>query len=144
MADRETVPYKYEEWNTSLREYFMEAVDEIRKIDTRHVIMVSDHNAGWGMCTGNTWGGYYNKIDPVYRNTCFSVHVACSHITESFASYSSYYKSLTRDNNICILFGEIETEGDLMVAQGIKNQTNFFSETENEHHFCGVLWRPIT
>ncbi len=141
-ADRETVPYNFNEWNTSLRSFFIDAVNAIRKIDTRHVIMVSDYNAGWGMCTNSTWGGYYKLVDPVYRNTAFSVHVAREHMDTNFSSFSSYYKSLTRDNNICIIFGEIETEGNLMSTRGMKNLLGLFESTKNEHHFSGALWRP--
>jgi len=120
----------------------MDAVDEIRKIDTKHVIMVSDHNAGWGCAITDLWNGYYKKLDPTYQNTCFSVHVAAEQLDESFDFYSNWWKSTARSNNICLLFGEIETEGNLATEKGMKNLFNYFSATENEYHFSGVLWRP--
>jgi len=141
-ADQQDLNHNVSEWNSLLRSYFIDAVNAIRKIDTRHVIMVSDFNAGWGMCTGTTWNGYYKLLDPVYRNTCFSTHIAREHVTSQWSSYYSWYKSFTRDNNICMVFGEIETEGDLMNTQGMKTLLNFFDETKNEYHFSGNLWRP--
>lgn len=130
------------DWATQLRNYFIDAVNEIRKIDTRHVIMVSDHNAGWGCALTELWNGYYKKLDPVYQNTCFSVHASHQQLDKSFAFYSDWWKSTAWDNNICLVFGEIETEGDLATKQGMKNLFNFFSETEEDYHFSGVLWRP--
>ncbi len=141
-ADRETVPYDHTQWNNGLREYFIDAVDAIREIDTRHVIMVSDYNAGWGLCTGGTWGGHYDRLDPVYRNTCFSTHIARDHVTLQWNTYRNWYRNYTRDNNICVIFGEIETENELMNTEGMKNLLNFFEETKNEYHFSGFLWRP--
>ncbi len=141
-ADQQDLNHNVSEWNSLVRSYFIDAVNEIRKIDTRHVIMVSDFNAGWGMCTGVTWKGYYKLLDPVYQNTCFSTHIAREHVTEQWGSYYSWYKSFTRDNNICMVFGEIETEGNLMNTEGMKTLLNFFEETKNEYHFSGNLWRP--
>ncbi len=141
-ADQQDLNHEVSEWNALLRDYFMDAVDEIRKIDTRHVIMVSDFNAGWGMCTGVTWDGYYDKLDPVYQNTCFSTHIARDHVTKQWPAYYSWYKSFTKDRNICMVFGEIETEGDLMSTEGMKTLLDFFDETKDEYHFSGNLWRP--
>lgn len=141
-ADQEDLNHNVSEWNGLLREYFIDAVNEIRKIDTKHVVMVSDFNAGWGMCTGVTWDGHYDRLDPVYKNTCFSTHIARDHVTKQWNSYYSWYKSYTNDKNICIVFGEIETEGDLMSTEGMQTLLNFFDETKDVYHFSGNLWRP--
>ncbi len=143
-ADIEAPPPEDTEgdWANQLRSYFIDAVNEMRKIDTRHVIMVSDHNAGWGCALTELWDGYYKKLDPVYQNTCFSVHVSHSQLDGSYKFYSDWWKSVARGNNICLLFGEIETEPGISTTQGIKNLVQFLSETEKDYHFSGVLWRP--
>ena len=119
-ADRETVPYNQSEWNSGLREYFIAAVDAIRKIDTKHVIMVSDYNAGWGRCTGATWGGHYDRLDPVYRNTCFSTHIARDHVTLQWDTFRNWYKNYTRDNNICVISEKSKPNPGLCPLRGCK------------------------
>ena len=143
-ADIEAPPPedKEGEWANQLRNYFIDAVNEIRKVDTRHVLLVSDHNAGWGCALTELWNGYYKKLDPVYQNTCFSVHASNSQLDDSYSFYSGWWKNAAKSNNICLLFGEIETEPGISSVQGMKNMCKFFSETEKEYHFSGVLWRP--
>lgn len=141
-ADQVSFEYDFNTWNTWVRNFFIDAVNEIRKYDTRHVLMVSDWNAGWGCAVPETWNGYYDQLDPVYRNTAHSIHVAKSHMDDSFAFYKDWYTNLAANNNLCLIFGEIETEAELMSENGIQNLMSMFSELENTHHFSGMLWRP--
>lgn len=141
-ADSSQLTYDKEVWNNELRDYFMDAVAEIRKYDTRHVLLVSDWNAGWGMALPDTWNGYYDKVDPIYQNTCFSVHASITELDTVFDTYQNWWKGMANDNNICLLFGEVETEGGISSEQGIQNFCDMLSNNEDDYHFSGVLWRP--
>lgn len=141
-ADQEELEFDTDEWNSLVRQYFIDAVNEIRKYDERHILMVSDWNAGWGCALPETWDGYYDQLDPVYRNTAHSIHVAAEHMDTEFTYYKSWYKNLAVNKNICLIFGEIETEGDLMTTAGMQNLIQMFSDTKETHHFSGILWRP--
>ena len=141
-VDREQITFEPDTWKKELRQYFIDAVNEIRKIDTKHVILVSDSNAGWGEEIPKFWGGYYDKVDPVYRNTCFSVHAAHEQLDFSFEFYSKKWKSWAKDNNLCLLFGELETVSGISTRKGIQNLCDFLSETKKEYHFSGALWGP--
>ncbi len=141
-ADQGGLEYDQNEWNESVRNYYIEAVEEIRKIDKRHVLLVSDWNAGWGTATGVTWSGYYDKIDPVYRNTCFSIHAGITELDTSYSYYKDYWADLANSANICLLFGEIETEGGISSEQGIQNFIDMLSKNESKCHFSACLWRP--
>lgn len=143
-ADAQTLTYDKNKWNGLVRQFYIDAVNEVRKYDTRHVLLVSDWNAGWGAALPETWSGYFDKLDPIFRNTAHSVHVSKQQLDTEWNYYETYYKTLARNNNICLFFGEIETEGELMNETGINNLTSFFSGTENEFHFPGILWRPHT
>ena len=135
-------PQPYYGWAALLKDYYIENVNRIREIDTRHVILVSDCNAGWGTAMADTWDGHYDEVDPVYRNTAFSVHAQHDQFDFNFAFYSDWWKKQAKANNICIIFGELETEPNITTEQGIINMFKFFSETESEFHFSGVMWRP--
>lgn len=141
-ADHDNLTFNKDEWNVLLRDYFIDAVNEIRKYDTRHVLLVSDWNAGWGCAIPETWNGYYNKVDPVYHNTCFSVHASITELDTAFDFYQNWWKNLANSNNLCLLFGEVETEGGISSEAGIQNFCDMFSENEDKYHFSGVLWRP--
>src|SRR5262249_943179 len=52
----------------ALRQWYAAAVRAIRQIDARHIILVSDHNAGWGSGREQMWiapGGELIAIDTV-------------------------------------------------------------------------------
>jgi len=141
-ADVSSVEGDEGDWKLQVRNYFIDAVNEIRKYDTRHVLMVSDHNAGWGAALPEMWDGYYKKLDPVYQNTCFSVHASSGQL-DPIDWYKNAWEDWTTTRNICLLFGEIETEGGISTAQGIQNLCDMFSESISKGiHYSGVLWRP--
>ncbi len=141
-ADQTTLEYNRETWNELVRQFYIDAVSEIRKYDKRHVLLVSDYNAGWGTAVPETWKGYYTQVDPEYNNTAFSIHASAEQLDTDFEYYSAWYKTTAANNNLCLLFGEIETEGELMTEAGLQNLISFFSETKDEFHFSGALWRP--
>ncbi len=141
-ADQKTLTYDKAIWNKLVRQFYIDAVSEIRKYDKRHVLLVSDYNAGWGTALPETWKGYYDKVDPKCNNTAFSIHVSAQQFDTDFEFYSKWFKETADKNNLCLLFGEIETEDNLMTQAGMENLINYFSETKDKFHFSGMLWRP--
>ena len=141
-ADQEELNEDQENWNKLVRQFFIDAVAEVRKYDKRHVLLVSDWNAGWGAALPDTWNGYYDTIDPECNNTAFSVHTSAQQLDVEYEFYSQWYRNTAIQNNICLIFGEIETEEELMTTKGMQNLLKIFDDNAESCHFSGVLWRP--
>ncbi len=142
-ADNMNLPFEGEGFKERLRQYFIDTVAEIRKYDTRHVLLVSDHNAGWGGALPEMWRGYYDKVDPIYNNTCFSVHACDTQLDRGIDWYKSNWFSWANEGNICLLFGEIETEDGIATEKGIQNFCDMLTESAQKGvHFSGLIWRP--
>lgn len=144
-ADNQNVPYEKEVWTNFIREYFIDTVNEVRKYDTRHVLMVSDHNAGWGGAHSETWAGWHDKVDPVYRNTCYSIHAGYHEFVkdDSYEWYRKTWFSWAEGYNVCLLFGEIETEPGNNTDHGMENYLKLLSESvDRGAHFSTAIWRP--
>ena len=140
-ADNQNLPFEGAGWLEQLREYFINTVAEIRKYDTRHVLLVSDHNAGWGGALPEMWNGYYDKVDPVYNNTCFSVHASHTQLESDW--YFNAWESWTTSNNICLLFGEVETEPGISSEKGMQNFFKMLDESVDKNiHYSTAIWRP--
>ncbi len=144
-ADNQNVPYEKKEWTNFIREYFIDTVNEVRKYDTRHVLMVSDHNAGWGGAHSETWAGWHDKVDPVYRNTCYSIHAGYHEFVkeDAYDWYKRTWFGWAEGYNVCLLFGEIETEPGNNTTGGMQNYIDFLAESaEKGYHFSSAIWRP--
>ncbi len=130
-------------WNTALRDYFIDAVEEIRQIDGERVLMVSDSNAGWGSNIDNFWNGYYDDLGD---NVVFSAHVSKDQFSEQsdYISYSDWVKNVANTRNICIVFNEVEDEPETSTDASIENFCEFLENSKNTYHFSGCLWRPRT
>lgn len=143
-ADVATALKDSSEWVESIREFFFEAVAAIREIDKKHVIMVSDYNAGWGMAWDVCWKEHYKSLDPVCNNTCFSIHVSDKQLEKEAPGYMQWVLDTMEEQNVCMFLGEVETEGGISTAQGIINLIDVIVSSERTHHLPAVLWRPHT
>ena len=56
------------------RKWYKRAIDEIRKHDTRHIVIVGAHHWSHSRSLEATWSGVANKIDAPYNNVVFSFH----------------------------------------------------------------------
>ena len=129
------------EWIRRIREFFFDAVKEIRKTDRRHIIMVSDYNAGWGMAWDNCWKDYCHSVDEC-KNTCFSIHLSDRQLEKEAPEYLEWLLKTADENNVCLLYGEVETEGGIATTSGIENLVKLIDGTKDTHHLTAVLWRP--
>ena len=129
-------------WVKSIREYFIDAVEDLRRIDQKHVIMVSDYNAGWGMAWDTCWKDYRRLVDPVYRNTCYSIHLCNIQLENEAPHYADWLVRRAEECNACFVFGEIETEPGIATTVGMENLVKLLRESADTHHFAAVLWRP--
>ncbi len=67
-----------------VREITKRCIDLIRKHDTRHIILVSDWNCGWGWATETQWRPVnFDPGDP-YKQIVYSKHIAREHVTDAF------------------------------------------------------------
>lgn len=130
------------EWIKAVREFYIDAVAEIRKTDKRHIIMASDYNAGWGKAWDNCWREHLDMLDTECRNTCFSIHVSDQQLDKEYPEYGEWLLDTAEKNNACLYLGEIETEGGIQTVKGIENLTALLEKSEDTHHIPAVLWRP--
>lgn len=56
------------------RKWYRRAIKEIRKHDTRHIVIVGTHHWSHSRAMGPTWDGYADKVDHPYNNVVFSFH----------------------------------------------------------------------
>lgn len=129
------------QWIKRIREFFFEAVKEIRLIDDRHIIMVSDYNAGWGKAWDYCWKDYCHKVDNL-DNTCFSIHLADKQLEKEAPEYLDWLLKTADESNVCLLYGEVETEPGIATTIGIENLVKLIDNSKNTHHLTAVLWRP--
>ena len=140
--------YKGYDWNREVCKFFIDCVDEIRKYDTRHILLISDFDAGWGTRWGLSWNGaacaYKNKslLDPEYNNILFSAHAAERQLREVYSKHRDHWVNTCDYYNIGMQFGEVELEDELASVESITNLVTMLSENEATHHFPVMLWRP--
>ncbi len=135
-------PYAGYDWAASVRQFYIDCANAVREIDTNHILLISDYNAGWGTAWRITWEGYLDQLDPIYKNIVFSVHAAKTHLDTSFVYYEGYWANLASNHNIGLHFGEVETEGNLMTVTGMQNFVYMLDARRNSHHYSSMLWRP--
>jgi len=140
--------YRGYDWNREVCKFFIDCVDEIRKYDTRHILLISDFNAGWGTGWATSWNGppcsFKNRslLDPEYNNILFSAHAAERQLREAYTKHRDHWANICDFYNIGIQFGEVELEDELASVQSIANFVTMLSEKEATHHYAAMLWRP--
>ena len=140
--------YKGYDWNKGVCKFFIDCADEIRKYDTRHILLISDFNAGWGTGWAASWNGpprsYKNRVllDPEYNNILFSAHAAKRQLHEDYIRHRDHWANICDYYNIGIQFGEVELEDELASVQSITNFVTMLAEKQAAHHYSAMLWRP--
>ena len=56
------------------RKWYKRAIDEIRRHDTRHIVIVGTHHWSHSRAMAATWEGVADKLDEPYGNVVFSFH----------------------------------------------------------------------
>jgi len=151
--------YKGYDWNSGVVQFFIDCVAAVRKYDTRHIILVSDWNAGWGSGWAKSWKNknaepkrQKNLYVDGNRNIIFSVHANNYHINFDGAWYDNYWYDLANKNNIGLHFGEVELEGGDMDAGAMSTFIKMLEDRQAKQgnwlkpikpcNFSAVLWRP--
>ncbi len=129
--------YRGYDWNGGVRDFYLDCIREIRKIDEKHMLLVSDWNAGWGSAWAGTWGNYQVELD---RQILFSAHAAKDHLLNF--SMENYWANTAEKNNICIQFGEVETEEWMATEQSMMDFVTMLERRRESHHYGAFLWRP--
>ena len=121
-----------------LRQWYAECIKAIRKYDTRHILMVSDWNAGWGAATAPMWAPVKFKVDEPYRQVIFSKHMAKDHCNANFVK--DVLDKVANTWNVPLLIGELELEGGLQTEKDLSILLDILAKNPNKY---GVwLWRP--
>jgi hypothetical protein len=142
----------YELWNESylkptglspasapaLRKWYADCIKAIRQFDARHVVLVSDWNAGWGSATDSMWAPLNFKPDEPYNQVAFSKHMAKDHCNGHFVS--SCLDSIVNKWNVPLIIGELELEPGLQTANDLDNLLKLLNS--NPNHYSVWLWRP--
>ncbi len=142
----------YELWNESylkptglspesapaLRKWFKECIAAIRRYDRRHIIMVSDWNAGWGAATESMWTPDAFRIDEPYGQVVFSKHMAKDHCNPAFVANN--LDRVANQWNIPLVIGEMELEPDLQTAADLQRLLDLLSADANQYGIW--FWRP--
>lgn len=100
----------YEAGARGLRAWYREAIAAIRAIDRRHVILVSDWNAGWGWAIEPMWAphGKLIDIDPLRPNQiAYSKHMGPVNEKRGDGKNADDF---SRKYNVPVFWGEVETD----------------------------------
>jgi len=101
-----------------IRKWYKACTDAIREIDRRHIILVSDWNAGWGAATETQWEPVgFEPGDPVDQ-IAFSKHIARDHCTTEWLE--NWVDRISRKWSAPILIGEFELGGEFMDAPSLE------------------------
>ncbi len=130
------------DWSADVRQFYIDCAQAVRQYDTKHIMLLSDFNAGWGTAWPVTWDGHEYDADPVYKKIMFSIHAAREHLDTEFTYYNSWWAGISSSNNIALHLGEIETEGDLMSTAGMQNFVSMLETRKATYHYSSALWRP--
>ncbi|MBI2299351.1 MAG: cellulase family glycosylhydrolase [Armatimonadetes bacterium] len=100
-----------------LRKWYAECIRAIRAIDPKHVILVSDWNAGWGSATESQWEpARFDPGDPAHQ-IAFSKHLAKEHCTPEFLD--RWVDQVSKKWNVPLMVGEFELGDDIMDAAAL-------------------------
>lgn len=127
----------YELWNepkcggsndaNALRTWYKDAITAIRSVDSRHIIMVSDWNAGWGWAIESMWAprGVLIDIDPLNSNQIvYSKHMSVSNEKKGDGQNADWF---SMKYNVPVFWGEFETDPHVL-KMGIVQQNVWFKK----------------
>jgi len=122
----------------AIRDWYHRCIAAIRQIDTRHILLVSDWNAGWGAATESMWADDGFLIDEPYHQVAFSKHMAKDHENEAFLSQN--LDRVSDQWGVPLVIGELELEKGLQTADDL---TRLLGLLEADPRGYSVwLWRP--
>jgi aryl-phospho-beta-D-glucosidase BglC (GH1 family) len=142
----------YELWNESylkptglspasapaLRKWYLDCIKAIRKYDKKHIILVSDWNAGWGNATNSMWAPLNFRPDKPYNQVAFSKHMCKDHCNKNFVS--SCLDGVANRWNVPLIIGELQLEPSLQTAKDLNNLLKILNNNPNQYSVW--LWRP--
>ena len=138
--------YRGYDWKSDVRQFFIDCAAAIREIDQRHMLLVSDWNAGWGCAWQSMWGEDAYAADPTYRNLLFSVHAGHQQLSDealfgSGFNMDGYWAELAERNNIALHFGEVEAE-EKADSDCLGSFAEMLGRRADTHRYSAMLWRP--
>lgn len=118
-----------------IRNIMKKYIDNIRKHDKRHIILVSDWNCGWGAATESQWKPVmFDPGDPSAQ-IVFSKHVSKEHMTDAFMK--SAVDDVADKWDVPLFFDEVES-GKLMNSKQAGWFYNFLSQNPRKYGF--LVW----
>lgn len=88
------------------RKWYKRAIDEIRRHDTRHIVIVGTHHWSHSRAMAATWEGVADKIDAPYGNVVFSFHdYPLDDPPEKVANYLAAFQDRYGVPVLCTEFG---------------------------------------
>lgn len=94
-----------------LRKWYADVIRAIRRIDRRHIIVVSDHNAGWGTALEQMWiapGGTLIGIDAVSPPQIVYSHHAAA-LSEQRGE-NQRADNFSQSHAVPVIYGEVELQ----------------------------------
>lgn len=121
-----------------LRNWYRRCIKTIRHHDKRHIILVSDWNAGWGWATESMWAPIHFSIDAPYDQVAYS-----KHMTPGQGADGNFIRGGldTVENRwqVPLIIGEFELEARHEATQ-IRRALGLL--TKDPHDYSIWFWRP--
>lgn len=97
-----------------LRGWYRSAVRAIREVDRRHILMVSDHNAGWGRALEPMWVAGDGSLLPLDSlspaQILYSHHAAA---VSELLGENAWVDEFSRRHGVPVAYGEVEIQPDV-------------------------------
>ena len=122
----------------AIQDWYRRCIAAIRKVDQRHILLVSDWNAGWGAATESMWASDDFLIDEPYHQVAFSKHLAKEHCNEAFVAQN--LDRVADQWNIPLVIGELELEQDLQTSDDLSRFLGIMGKDPRSYSVW--LWRP--
>lgn len=96
-----------------LRRWYWAAIEAVRKVDQRHIVMVSDHNAGWGTAKEAMWveKGKLESPDLIAPPQIVYSHHAG--VLNEAQGENEAAEAFARRYQVPVAYGEVEVQPDL-------------------------------
>jgi hypothetical protein len=127
-----------------IRKITKDYIQRIRKIDQRHIILVSDWNCGWGWATESQWSPVNFKPGDPVNQIVYSKHISKEHCTDAFMLGG--VDGVADRWDVPIMFDEVEN-GGLMGPKETAWFYNYLAHNPRKFGFatwvCGQYWREF-
>lgn len=126
-------------WDEGVRQFYIDCAEMIREFDERHIVLVSNSEESFGEAFLSMWQGHTGEIDPVIRQTAFSLHISMDAFVKAVEYYSNWLATTSSQENFCFFFDEICFDGKNISPDQVASLTETLVSYAETHGYGALL-----